>query len=77
MHARYGEERTEEILAVDLHHVLVYPCLSVQPPLQQLRAIRPLGPGRTLSVIWMFRLKGANGGLYLSLLPIPGPTGPE
>lgn len=64
MHASYGEERTEEILAVDLHHVLVYPCLSVQPPLQQLRAIRPLGPGRTLSEIWMFRLKGANEGMY-------------
>ena len=64
MHARHGEKRTEEILGVDLHHVIVYPCLSVQPPLQQLRAIRPIGPDRTLSEIWHFRLKGAPEGMY-------------
>ncbi len=60
----YGEERGEEILSTDLHHVLVYPCLSVQPPLQQLRAIRPLGPDRTLTEIWHFRLKGAPEPIY-------------
>ena len=64
MRARYGAERTEQILSVDIHHVLVYPCLSVQPPLQQLRAIRPLAPDRTLTEIWHFRLKGAPEGIY-------------
>jgi len=64
MYAAYGEKRAEEILAVDLHHVIVYPCNSVQPPLQQLRTIRPLGPDRTLSEIWHFRLKDAPEAIY-------------
>ena len=64
MRKNYGAERTEEILSVNLHHVLVYPCLSVQPPLQQLRAIRPLAPDRTLTEIWHFRLKGAPEPIY-------------
>ena len=64
MRASYGAERTEQILSVDIHHVLVYPCLSVQPPLQQLRAIRPIAPDKTLTEIWHFRLKGAPEGIY-------------
>ena len=64
MYEAYGEERAEEILGVNLHHVLVYPCNSVQPPLQQLRTIRPLAPDRTLTEIWQFRLKGAPEAIY-------------
>ena len=64
MYAAYGEQRAEEILGINLHHVLLYPCNSVQPPLQQLRTIRPLGPNRTMSEIWHFRLKGANEAIY-------------
>lgn len=60
----YGRERAEQILSVNVHHVLVYPCLSVQPQLQQLRAIRPLGVDRTLTEIWHFRLKGAPEAVY-------------
>ena len=64
MYEAYGEEKAEEILSVDLHHVLIYPCNSVQPPLQQLRTIRPLAPDKTLTEIWQFRLKGANEAIY-------------
>lgn len=64
MRKHYGEERAEEILSVNLHHVLVYPGLSVQPPLQQLRAVRPLAPDRTLTEIWHFRLRGAPEPIY-------------
>ena len=64
MYDAYGEERAEEILGINLHHVLIYPCLSVQPLLQQLRAVRPLGPDRTLTEIWHFRLKGAPEPIY-------------
>ena len=39
----YGQKRFEEIVGVNIHHVLIYPGLSVQSPLQQLRAVRPLG----------------------------------
>ncbi len=60
----YGAERMEEILSTNVHHVLVYPCLSVQPPLQQLRAVRPLAADKTLTEIWHFRLKGAPEGIY-------------
>ena len=59
MYESYGEKRAEEILGVNLHHSLIYPCMSIQPPLQQLRTIRPISPTRTMSEIWHFRLKGA------------------
>jgi len=57
-------EQFEEIVGVNIHHVLVYPGLSVQSPLQQLRAVRPLGVDRTLTEIWHFRLKGAPEAIY-------------
>ncbi len=64
MEKAYGKQRTEEILGVNIHHVLLYPGLSVQSPLQQLRAVRPLGVDRTLTEIWHFRLKGAPEPIY-------------
>src|SRR5690348_2816733 len=64
MRKHYGAERTEEILGVNIHHVLLYPGLSVQSPLQQLRAVRPLSVDRTLTEIWHFRLKGAPEAIY-------------
>src|SRR5437773_1715427 len=60
----YGEKRKEEILSTNIHHVLIYPGLSVQSPLQQLRAVRPLGVDKTLTEIWHFRLKGAPEPIY-------------
>ncbi len=59
-----GKKRMEEILGVNIHHVLLYPGLSVQSPLQQLRAVRPLGVDKTLTEIWHFRLKGAPEAIY-------------
>ena len=60
----YGEKKKEEILSTSIHHVLIYPGLSVQSPLQQLRAVRPLGVDKTLTEIWHFRLKGAPEPIY-------------
>lgn len=60
----YGAEKAEEYLSRSIHHVLVYPYLSVQSPLQQLRCLRPLSPGKTLSEIWHFRLKGVPEAIY-------------
>ncbi|HET9622830.1 MAG TPA: Rieske 2Fe-2S domain-containing protein [Kofleriaceae bacterium] len=62
--AAYGAEQTEAYLSRGIHHVLVYPYLSVQSPLQQLRCLRPLAPDKTLSEIWHFRLKGAPEAIY-------------
>jgi len=64
MATRYGAEAAEEILSRDVHHMLIYPCLSVQPALAQLRAVRPLGPDKTLTELWHFRLKGAPEPIY-------------
>ena len=64
MRERYGAERAEEIFSRNIHHVLIYPSLSVQSPLQQLRAVRPLTVDRTLTEIWHFRLKGAPEAIY-------------
>lgn len=60
----YGRRKMEEYLSRSIHHVLVYPYLSVQSPLQQLRCMRPIAPDRTLSEIWHFRLKGAPEAIY-------------
>jgi phenylpropionate dioxygenase-like ring-hydroxylating dioxygenase large terminal subunit len=60
----YGEQKMEEYLSRSIHHVLVYPYLSVQSPLQQLRCLRPIAPDKTLSEIWHFRLKGAPEAIY-------------
>ncbi len=60
----HGEEQAEAYLSRSIHHVLVYPYLSVQSPLQQLRCLRPLAPDKTLSEIWHFRLKGAPEAIY-------------
>ena len=64
MEKAYGREKMEEYLSRSIHHVLVYPYLSVQSPLQQLRVLRPLAPNKTLSEIWHFRLKGAPEAIY-------------
>jgi phenylpropionate dioxygenase-like ring-hydroxylating dioxygenase large terminal subunit len=64
MRRRHGREKTEATLSRNIHHVIVYPGLSVQPPLQQLRAIRPLAIDKTLTEIWHFRLKGAPEAIY-------------
>lgn len=64
MYQAYGAQRAEEILGRSIHHVLVYPCLSVQSPLQQLRCLRPVAPNRTLSEVWHFRLKGVSPAIY-------------
>ena len=64
MYRAYGKEKAEEYLGRSIHHVLVYPYLSVQSPLQQLRCLRPLAPNKTLSEIWHFRLKGVPQAIY-------------
>jgi phenylpropionate dioxygenase-like ring-hydroxylating dioxygenase large terminal subunit len=60
----YGEAKAEEYLSRSIHHVLIYPYLSVQSPLQQLRCLRPTAANRTLSEIWHFRLKGVPEAIY-------------
>jgi phenylpropionate dioxygenase-like ring-hydroxylating dioxygenase large terminal subunit len=64
MHRAYGEQKAEEFLGRSIHHVLVYPYLSVQSPLQQIRCLRPIAPNQTLSEIWHFRLKGVSDAIY-------------
>jgi hypothetical protein len=64
MYAAYGESQAESYLGRSIHHVLIYPYLSVQSPLQQLRVLRPLAPNKTLSEIWHFRLKGVSQAIY-------------
>src|SRR5260221_8828607 len=53
----YGKKRFEEIVGVNIHHVLIYPGLSVQSPLQQLRAGRPPAADGPLPRFWHSRLK--------------------
>ena len=58
MHEAYGEKKAEEILGTNIHHMLVYPCNSVQPPLQQLRTISwHMGPLTGVAFSQKTRLK--------------------
>lgn len=60
----YGAAKMEEYLSRNIHHVLLYPTISIQSPLQQLRVLRPLAANRTLSEIWHFRLVDAPEAIY-------------
>ena len=60
----YGKDKMDEYLSRNIHHVLLYPAVSIQSPLQQLRVLRPIAPDRTLSEIWHFRLVGAPEAIY-------------
>src|SRR5258705_12174019 len=64
MKSKYGDKRAAQILDSNIHPVICFPVLSVQPPLQQLRAIRPIGVDKTLTELWHFRLKGAPEPIY-------------
>ena len=64
LYKAYGPERAEEFLGRSIHHTLIYPYLSIQSPLQQLRCLRPVAPNRTLSELWHFRLKGVSPAIY-------------
>jgi phenylpropionate dioxygenase-like ring-hydroxylating dioxygenase large terminal subunit len=55
----HGEAEGERRLARNLHHTVIYPCLSIQSQFQQLRVVKPIAVDRTLMEIWHFRLKGA------------------
>jgi phenylpropionate dioxygenase-like ring-hydroxylating dioxygenase large terminal subunit len=60
----YGKEKKEAYLSRNVHHVLLYPGVSIQSPLQQLRVLRPIAANRTLSEIWHFRLVDAPEAIY-------------
>jgi phenylpropionate dioxygenase-like ring-hydroxylating dioxygenase large terminal subunit len=64
MKKAYGEQRAEEILAVNRHNTIFYPSVSFQASFQQIRVIRPLSVDRTLVEIYSFRLKGAPEEMY-------------
>ncbi|MSQ69913.1 MAG: ribosomal subunit interface protein [Betaproteobacteria bacterium] len=64
MEKAYGAKKKEEFLSRNIHHCLLYPGVSIQSPLQQLRVLRPQAANRTLSEIWHFRLVGAPEAIY-------------
>ena len=57
--ASYGEEKSAEILNMNLHNVNFYPGASAHPRFLQMRVIRPLAVDRTAIEISVFRWKGA------------------
>jgi phenylpropionate dioxygenase-like ring-hydroxylating dioxygenase large terminal subunit len=64
----YGKERTDEILAVERHNTVIYPCMGMQSGFQQLRVINPIAVDRTLVEIWNFKLLGAPEEMYRRIL---------
>ncbi len=59
MHATYGPERTQEILAENRHNTVYFPNIMIKGPIQQLRNFIPLGPNKTLVESWIYRLVDA------------------
>ncbi len=59
MKARYGEERTAQILGMSRHNTVYYPNLTIKGAIQAIRVVKPISADRTLVESWTFRLKGA------------------
>jgi benzoate/toluate 1,2-dioxygenase alpha subunit len=59
MKARYGEERTAQILGMARHNTLYYPNLTIKGAIQTIRVVKPIAVDKTLVESWTFRLKGA------------------
>jgi len=59
MQARYGVERTAEILGMARHNTVYYPNLTIKGAIQAIRVVKPISVDRTLVESWTFRLKGA------------------
>ena len=56
---KYGEERTDEILAFNRHNTIVYPNLFVNARLAQIRILHPTAANSTEQHGYIFRLGGA------------------
>lgn len=59
MHARYGEDRTAQILGMARHNTVYYPNLTIKGAIQAIRVVKPIAVDKTLVESWTFRLKGA------------------
>ena len=59
MKARYGEEKTAQILGMARHNTVYYPNLTIKGAIQAIRVVKPISVDRTLIESWTFRLKGA------------------
>jgi phenylpropionate dioxygenase-like ring-hydroxylating dioxygenase large terminal subunit len=59
MQARYGAERTAQILGMARHNTVYYPNLTIKGAIQAIRVVKPIAVDRTLVESWTFRLKGA------------------
>ena len=59
MDARYGPERTAQILGMARHNTVYYPNLTIKGAIQSIRVVKPIAVDKTLVESWTFRLKGA------------------
>ena len=59
MKARYGEEKTAQILGMARHNTVYYPNLTIKGAIQAIRVVKPISADKTLIESWTFRLKGA------------------
>ena len=59
MEARYGAERTREILTIMRWNTIIFPNASFMSQFGQLRILRPVSVDRSVVETYVFRLKGA------------------
>ncbi|MBC7705274.1 MAG: Rieske 2Fe-2S domain-containing protein [Rhodoferax sp.] len=59
MQARYGPQRTAQILGMARHNTVYYPNLTIKGAIQSIRVVKPIAVDKTLVESWTFRLKGA------------------
>ena len=59
MNKAYGEEKVEEIFAVNRHNTVFYPSATIKGAIQTMRTVKPVSVDKTIIESWTFRLKGA------------------
>jgi len=62
--AKYGAERTADILGVNRFNNIIYPNLVINAQYQQMRVTVPVSVDRTLLLVHCFRLKGAPDEMF-------------
>ncbi len=61
---KYGEQKTQEILAVNRHNTVVYPSFTLKGAITSIRVVKPVAVDKTVIESWVFRQVGAPEELF-------------
>ncbi len=64
LNAAYGEEKVNEIMAVNRHNTVVYPSFTLKGAITSIRIVKPISVNKTVIESWVFRQVGAPEELF-------------